>query len=76
MNGGVMQRRPRGRIALLALVSIVGILGLLPANGVWDWLFLLLAAIPVLPGSAMVARHIRMPPRASGDDLSARSATW
>jgi len=45
---------PLMRITLLALVSILGIGGMLLADGIWDWLFLGLAALPLLLGAAML----------------------
>jgi len=56
----MMRGWPRGRIALLALVSITGIVGMLLGDGAWDWLFLALAALPLLiGGAALAARHVR-----------------
>lgn len=45
---------PRRRILLLALVSAIGIGGMLLAESAWDWLFLALAALPLLIGGAAI----------------------
>lgn len=36
------------RILILALVAIAGLFGLLVSSGVWDMVYFLLAALPIL----------------------------
>lgn len=43
-------------VVALSLISFLGFFGLLIASGVWDILFLLLAALPLLLGGAAVLR--------------------
>ncbi|MGA1809336.1 hypothetical protein VHN57_10165 [Sphingobium sp. WW5] len=58
-----IRRGLRARIALSALASIVGIAGMLLAEGAWDWLFFMLAALPLLiGGAASAARKVRETP--------------
>lgn len=42
------------RIIILALISMMGIFGLLLSSGIWDIVFLALAALPVLLGCGFV----------------------
>lgn len=50
---------PLFRIMLLSLLSVTGITGMLLAESGWDWIFLILAAFPLLLGIALfLRRHI------------------
>ncbi len=64
-----------GRVVLMALVAIGGIVGMLLAEGAWDWLFLTLASLPLLiGGSALAARKLRGAIPDSRDDYPARGS--
>lgn len=52
--------RPVLMVFLLALVSIAGIAGMLLADGVWDWLFLVLAALPSLLAAVAIVQRNRL----------------
>jgi len=66
--------RPLVQFCLLALVSIAGIAGMLLAQGGWEWIFFILAALPL--GAAMIVWRIRATIGRFCDDLSARAAEW
>lgn len=54
-------RGPLIRIALLALASAVGIVAMLLVDGAWDWLFLAVAALPVMIGGGLlIARKLKV----------------
>lgn len=44
-------------IVTLMLLSAAGIIGMLLADGAWDWVFLALASLPVLLGGYGAWRH-------------------
>lgn len=47
-------------VIVLAATSMVGIFGLLLSSGIWDIIFLVLAALPLLVGSgSMLFRYRR-----------------
>lgn len=56
-------RRTLLRISALALLSAAGIVGMLLADGVWDALFFMLAALPLLVGGWRAAALRNVPPR-------------
>ncbi|MGA1809338.1 hypothetical protein VHN57_10175 [Sphingobium sp. WW5] len=67
----------RGRLALLALFSFVGLVGPVLADKGWTWLFVALAATSLaILGLAHVARAVRASLDRWCDDLSARAAEW
>ncbi|WP_414902138.1 hypothetical protein ACMT1E_02830 [Sphingomonas flavalba] len=52
--------RPLARISALALASIAGIAGMLPAEGGWDLVLFAFAALPLLLGGGVsIARRLR-----------------
>jgi len=44
-------------VLLLAIVSIIGVAGMLVAGSAWDWGFFVLAALPLLIGGALILVH-------------------
>jgi hypothetical protein len=63
--------RPMTRLAVLALVSVIGIVGMLLADGAADWFFLALAGLPLLLGG--VAMALRRPETGNRERSAARS---